>query len=105
MSFVLLEFQGGEIRQGGEILSRGADAPQMKPCKSWFISVSINCVHELKNLHFIDFSCQAKRPPPVIPYQRHLEGKKRLAESLKQQSASDMSTGILFTITPPDTPK
>lgn len=48
---------------------------------------------------------QLRKPPPVIPYHRHIEGKKKLAESLKQQSSSDMSAGILLSLTPPDTPR
>ena len=31
MSFVLLEFQGGEICQGGEMSSRGGDCPPLPP--------------------------------------------------------------------------
>ena len=56
-------------------------------------------------------------PPPVIPYQRHLEGKRKLAESLRQSgimpdaadrnrtnSLSNVPVGVLLNLTPPDTP-
>ena len=45
---------------------------------------------------------QPRKAPRVIPYHRHLEGKKKLAESLKQQNAADV-VGLI--ITPPDTPR
>ena len=56
-------------------------------------------------------------PPPVIPYQRHLEGKRKLAESLRQSgimpdatnrdranSLSNVPVGVLLNLTPPSTP-
>ncbi len=54
--------------------------------------------------------------PPVIPYLRHVEGKRRLAQSLRQQSGSfpehsdassgsDVAVGVLLSFTPPDTPR
>ena len=56
-------------------------------------------------------------PPPVIPYQRHLEGKRKLAESLRQSgivpdaanrdranSLSNVPVGVLLNLTPPNTP-
>ena len=63
-------------------------------------------------------SLQSRKPPPVIPYQRHLEGKRKLAESLRQSgiipdasdrdranSLSQVPVGILLNFTPPDTPR
>ena len=63
-------------------------------------------------------SLQPRKPPPVIPYQRHLEGKRKLAESLRQSgiipdaadrdranSLSQVTVGILLNLTPPDTPR
>ncbi len=44
-----------------------------------------------------------RKPPSVIPYHRHKEGKQKLAEILKLQNFGEPKTGNL--VTPPGTPR
>ena len=45
---------------------------------------------------------------PVIPYNRHLEGKRKLAQSLRLQTTSslpEVPVAMLLSLTPPETPR
>ena len=56
----------------------------------------------------IVFLQPSRPPPPVIPYSRHQEGKKRLAQSLRLQTTSslpEVPVGMLLSFTPPETPR
>ena len=74
---------------------------------------SSSSIQRSQHKHTTDSLCvctpqASKRPPPrVIPYHKHQEGKKRLAEVLKQQgqrgSASSLDQGaVLKMLTSPD---
>ena len=67
-------------------------------------------------VYFICLSVQAahRKPPPVVPYSRHVEGKKKLVESLdamyhdnegtSKRFSAEVPIGVLLSFSPPDTP-
>lgn len=61
-------------------------------------------LHYIRKLTCI-FTFQPSRPPSVIPYTRHLEGKRKLAESLRLQTSNSVPDVPLLNFTPPDTPR